>query len=139
MENNNQEYWINTASSVETNERPATAEEDRIETPKNKTIVYSKREARSIAYRYLVFKWSYRLAVFFEIPSLIAFFIMFVVLAIVLKDTAMIAGIVFLAAASIFAIILTKNYTYREYKWEEKRLTKLYGKEFVRQASFFIN
>lgn len=140
MENkdNNKEYWIDSARVVETNEQPAIKEEDRIETPKKKTIVYSKRESRSIAYRFLRHRFVFRRNIFVFLPLLLIDIISSTIGAVVYEKAELkyviIVSIILLAGLIGFTV-----YSYKEYHKEERRLIKLYGKEFVRQASLIVS
>lgn len=138
MENNDNNYWIDTASSVETNERRVTTEEDRIQTPKKKNIVYSKREARSIAYRFLRHRFVFRRNIFVFLPLLLIDIIGSTISSVIYEKE--ILKYVIVVSIILLAILIGCTvYSYKEYHKEERRLIKLYGKEFVRQASLIVS
>lgn len=96
---------------------------------------YTKEEASSIAYRYLMFRRGFRMGAFFLIP----FFVIDTIASLIftikydIKALAIATGVI--GIVGIIVIIPCLIYSYKQYKKEERYLRKKYGDLFVWQVS----
>lgn len=116
-------------------EKIVEVEKEVIKEPPKVKKHYSKEEASSIAYRYLMFRRGFRMGTSFAIPLFVIDTIASLIFTIKynIKALAIATGVI--GIVGIIVIIPCLIYSYKQYKKEERYLTKKYGESFVRQVS----
>lgn len=130
MDNNdsNQEYWIDTASSVETNE----IADDYNET----TEKYSVGEACSIAHKYLTYKMSKNVILYFAVPLSVVAFVICILVCAFTKEYPEYTPLIYVSLLFVLNATLYTRYNY-VYRREREKLLAKYGKKFVDRVSHF--